>query len=182
MIKNLYALKEDFSKEGIFLSFSGPISQDLMVELGATLKQKMKLEEAGKSTVLRVFSMVVENAQNIIHYSAEKFSKEPEDEGELSLGIIAVGYENDRYFVLCGNMIENEKVERLRGKLEKLKTMDREELKQYYKEQRKKKPEEGSKGSGLGFIDMAKKSSKPIEFDFKKIDDKVSFFSVEIVI
>ena len=181
MIRNLYALKEDFSKEGIFLSFSGPISQDLMVELGATLKQKMKLEEAGKSTVLRVFSMVVENAQNIIHYSAEKFTKEEPDD-ELSLGIIAVGYENDRYFVLCGNMIENEKVEGLRGKLEKLKTMDKEELKQYYKEQRKKKPEKGSKGSGLGFIDMAKKASKSIEFDFKKIDDQFSFFSVEIVI
>ncbi|MCP4105464.1 MAG: hypothetical protein GY749_08000 [Desulfobacteraceae bacterium] len=79
-------------------------------------------------------------------------------------------------------MIENEKVERLRSKLEKLKIMNKEELKQYYKEQRKKEPKEGSKGSGLGFIDMAKKSSKPIEFDFKKIDDKVSFFSVEIII
>ncbi|MCP4105463.1 MAG: hypothetical protein GY749_07995 [Desulfobacteraceae bacterium] len=97
MIKNLYALKEDFSREGIFLSFSGPISQDIMVELGTTLKQKMNLEEAGKSTVLRVFSMVVENAQNIIHYSAEKFSKDPSEEGELSLGIIAVGYENNHY-------------------------------------------------------------------------------------
>lgn len=183
MIKDLYMLKEDFSRDGIFLSFSGPISQDLMVEVGAALKQKMNLEEVSKSTVLKVFSMVVENTQNIIHYSAEKFSTDHKEEGgELSLGIIAVGYENEHYFVLCGNMIENNKVDRLRRRLEKLRTMNKDELKRYYKEQRKKKPGKDSKGSGLGFIDMARKASTPIEFDFKMINNDVSFFSVEIVI
>ncbi len=171
MLKNLYALKKDFSERGIFLSFSGPFSQELMVEIGSTLRQKMKLEEASKSTVLRVFSMVVENAQNIIHYSAEE-----------SYGIITVGRGDDHYFVLSGNMVENEKVERLRGKLTKLKKMDKNQLKAYYKERRKKGPDESSKGGGLGFIEMARKSSRPIDFHFKKIDEKVSFFSVSIVI
>ncbi|HHC25482.1 MAG TPA: hypothetical protein ENK58_08760, partial [Desulfobacterales bacterium] len=121
MVKNLYALKKDFGKRGIFLSFSGPLSQELMVEIGATLKQKMKLEEASKSTVFRVFSMVVENAQNIIYYSAEE-----------SHGIIIVGYENKHYFVMSGNMVKNEKVERLRKKLTALQTMDKDELKKHY--------------------------------------------------
>ncbi|RLC15111.1 MAG: hypothetical protein DRI57_13390 [Deltaproteobacteria bacterium] len=171
MVKNLYALKKDFGKRGIFLSFSGPLSQELMVEIGATLKQKMKLEEASKSTVFRVFSMVVENAQNIIYYSAEE-----------SHGIIIVGYENKHYFVMSGNMLKNEKVERLRKKLTALQTMDKDELKKHYKVQRKKGPGEGSKGGGLGFIEMARKASRPIEFEFEKIDGNVSFFSVKIVI
>ncbi len=72
MVESLYAFKKDLGRRGVFLSFSGPISQDLMVEMGATLKKKMKLEDASKSSVLRVFSMVVENAKNIIHDSAEK--------------------------------------------------------------------------------------------------------------
>ncbi len=60
--------------------------------------------------------------------------------------------------------------------------MSKDELKEYYKAQRRKSPEEGSKGAGLGFIDMAKKASEPIEFDFKPIDEKVSFFSLKTVI
>lgn len=181
MVDSLYDFKNDLGNRGIFLSFSGPISQDLMVEMGATLKQKMRLEEAGKSSVLRVFSMVVENAQNIIHYSAEKYSTADKSK-ELSLGIITVGHEDGHYFVLCGNMIKNENVDNLRRKLSRLKGMTKEELKDEFRKQRKKKPDENSKGGGLGFIEMARKASRPIEFDFRKIDRELSFFSVKIVI
>ena len=184
MVNSLYDFKKDLGKRGIFLSFSGPISQDLMVEMGATLKQKMKLEDASKSSVLRVFSMVVENAQNIIHYSAEKYPKKRTSEHaeELSLGIITVGYEDNHYFVLCGNMIENKNVEHLREKLSKLRNMTGDELKEEFKKQRRTKPAETSRGGGLGFIEMARKASEPIEFNFRKIDDDLSFFSVKIVI
>jgi len=183
MLTQLYALKQNLAEQGIFLSFSGPVSQDLMVEMGATLKQKMKLEDASKSTVLKVFSMVVENAQNIIHYSAEKLPRNSlENEDELSLGIIAVGYKSDHYFVLCGNMIENKKKEKLRRKLTRIQSMNKNELKRFYKEQRKKPPDKDSKGGGLGFIDMARKSSQPIAFHFESIDEDYSFFSIKIVI
>ncbi len=184
MLKDLYAFKEDLSRQGIFFCFSGPISQNLVTEIGSILEQKMNLEKAAKSTVLRVFSMVVEKAQNIIHYSAEKFTENNTNgnDDELSLGIIAVGYENEHYYVLSGNMIGNKEVERLREKLTSLRQMDKDELREYYKKQRKQPPDKGSKGAGLGFIDMAKKASKPIEFDFKKVDENVSFFSMKTII
>jgi len=186
MLQNLYDFKKDLNKRGIFFCFSGPVSQDLLVEIGATLKLKMTLEEAHNAIALRVFSMVVEQAQNIIHYSAEKCPKEimpdSDKQDELSIGIIAVGYESEHYFVLCGNRVYNEEVERLTEKLCMLQKMDKEELKKLYKEQRKKGPDDKSKGAGLGFIDMAKKASRPIEFDFRKIDEKFSFFSTKTVI
>ncbi|MDM8515509.1 SiaB family protein kinase [Desulfobacterales bacterium HSG16] len=184
MLTDLYKFKQDLNRQGIFFCFSGPISQNLVSEIGSILEQKMGLEKASRSTVLRVFSMVVEKAQNIIHYSAEKYidKKTDRDEIELRLGIIAVGYENNHYFVLCGNKIHNKKAGKLKKKLALLQSMNKEELKKYYREQRKKEPDKESKGAGLGFIDMAKKANKPIEFDFKKIDDEMSFFSMKTVI
>ena len=183
MVNELFDFKQDLNKRGIFFCFSGPISQNLLVEIGSTLKKKMKLEDASSSTVLKVFSMVIEKAQNIIHYSDEKIPGHPgTDSDELSLGIIAVGVEGEHYFVLCGNMIENCKVKKLKEKLTQIQNMSKEDLKAFYKEQRKKDPDEGSKGAGLGFIDMARKASRPIEFDFKEINDKFSFFSVKTVI
>ncbi|QTA87748.1 SiaB family protein kinase [Desulfonema magnum] len=175
MLKDLYEFKEDLGKRGIFFCLSGPISQNLVAEIGTTLEQHMTMGEAGKSTVLRVFSTVVENAQNIMRYSDER-------EEDFSLGIIAVGYENKHYFVLCGNMVDNNKIGKLRENLTKLQNMNKDELKKYYRRKRREGPPPESSGAGLGFIDMAKKASKPIEFNFKTIDDKLSFFSMKIVI
>lgn len=187
MLQNLYEFKKDLNKRGVFFCFSGPVSQDLLVEIGATLKQKMKLEETRNSTALRVFSMVVEQAQNIIHYSAEKCPRDASaigegPEEELSIGIIAVGYEKEHYFVLCGNKIRNQNVGNLRDRLTKLQKMTKDELKKFYRQERRRGPSPGSKGAGLGFIDMAKKASRPIEFNFEKIDEDFSFFSSKTVI
>ena len=38
------------------------------------------------------------------------------------------------------------------------------------------------RGAGLGFIEMAKKSSEPIEYVFQNIDNTHSFFTIRITI
>jgi hypothetical protein len=68
MLDNLYHFKRELSDRGIFFCFSGPVSQELLVEIGTTLRQKMELEDTSTSTVLKVFSMLVEQTQNIRHY------------------------------------------------------------------------------------------------------------------
>ncbi len=184
MIHDFYEIKKDFDRRGIFFCFNGPISQALLVGMGETLKRKMKLADAGASTVLRVFSMLVEQAQNIIHYSAEKFPSDgTEEKGQkLRLGLIAVGHEKDHYFVLCGNKIRNADIEPLKRHLENIQGMDKGELKTYYKEKRRQPPVDSGKGAGLGFLEMAKRASEPIQFEFEKIDDDFSFFSIQTII
>jgi len=165
MQKYLYDFKNDLRNRRIFVCFNGPVSQDLMAELGDALKRKMKSEHAGRSKVMSVFSVLVEQAQNIIRYSAEKVpGNNPEENAkEVSQGIIMVGREgNDRYFVLCGNMVESGQVEPLREKLTILQDMSQDELRKYYKEQRRKKPDARSKGAGLGFIEVARKAGKQL--------------------
>ena len=185
MLKYLHTFKNELGNRKIFVSFNGPVSQDLMAELGDVLKQRMESEQAGTSKVLNVFSMLVEQAQNIIRHSAEKMQGNnlSGDVKELSLGIIIIGHEGDgHYFVLCGNMIENEYVEPLREKLTRLQHMTKDELRKHYKKQRRRKPDERSKGAGLGFIEMARKAVRPLAFSFRKIDANLSFFSLKTVI
>ena len=40
-------------------------------------------------------------------------------------------------------------------------------------------PEEGSKGAGLGFMEIARRASKPIEFDFTDVDGDYAFFALK---
>ncbi len=180
LLEDLYLFKEELGEPGLFFCLSGPISQNLMADIGSALERKMSLADTGKSTATRVFSMVVENAQNIIHYSAEKMRTG--ENSEVSVGIITVGFENGHYFVLSGNLVENEKIDKLRGNLKLLQNMNKNELKKYYRKKLKDGPHEDSKGAGVGFIEMAKKANAPFEFDFRKIDDRFSFFALKIIV
>ena len=48
-----------------------------------------------------------------------------------------------------------------------------------HKEQLRAMPEEGSKGAGLGIMEIARRASKPIEFDFTDVDDCYAFFTLK---
>jgi len=96
--------------------------------------------------------------------------------------MIVVGKKDDSFFISGGNKIETSEVEKLQNYLSKLSKMDMAELKAYYKERRRACKEHNSKGAGIGFIEMARKASKPIEFSFQKVDEKYSFFTINIII
>jgi len=160
--------------------FSGTISQNLLIEIGDSLKNKLKQREENNSTIIKVFSIFVEQAQNILHYSAEK--EQQITENNCGNGVVLVGREALSYYVLCGNFVENQIVPRLQQQLSALQEMSKEELKVYYKEQRKKDAPETSKGAGLGFIELARKASQPLEFDFQTVNTKFSFFALKVII
>ncbi|MBE9562857.1 MAG: hypothetical protein IMF12_08360, partial [Proteobacteria bacterium] len=147
MLSDLNKLKMMLNQQGLFFCFGGPISQELMVGIGDALRDKMRLDDADSKTIVKVFSMFVEQSQNIIHYSAEKTPPDAE-KAELSSGIIGVGYDNNYYYVSCGNMVYNEAVDSIREQLSKLQVMSRDELKRYYKEKRRTETPDDSKGAG----------------------------------
>ena len=64
--------------------------------------------------------------------------------------------------------------------LEQVNAMDKEELKAYYKEIIKNGQISSKGGAGLGLIDMARKSGEKMEYAFDQIDDRLSFFTLQI--
>jgi hypothetical protein len=181
MLEGLYDLKTELDQKGILFCFCGPVSQDLIAELGGIIKETMKLDNAGTDTILQTFSILIEHAQNIIHYSAEKITTAGIDQSpdDIPAGIIAVGHENDYYYTICGNIVPDSSVPRIEEKLTKIQEMTREELRFYYKKQRRQEPETESRGAGLGFIEISRRASKPIEYKFRKLDNNFSFFTIK---
>jgi len=181
---DLYEIWRRYAEPDIFFCINGPMSQDLLVEICDTVAQKMRLDNSDTNTILKVHAMVVELTQNIIRYSAERVvdPKHPEDRNELGLGIIALGCHNNRYVITGGNLIGNAGVEPLQQRLEQLRHLDRQQLKQLYLEQRKSAAPDGSRGAGLGIIDIARKAVEPVEFEFRPVDKDVSFFCIKITV
>ncbi len=183
MIPDLKQFKDSINKENIIFCFCGPISQVLMAEIGDMLKLKMKQGEAGKNRS-KVFSILVEQVQNIIHYSDEKYPVDSDvyEIDQLSVGIIAVGLDENACSVMSGNRIKNQKIHGLQRTLQDLQKMDKEELKAFYKKQLRSEPLDDSKGAGLGFIEIARKTNYPIKFDFTPIDETYSFFTIKTMV
>lgn len=182
MIKDLSQFREKLKQEHIYINFAGPLSQSLMEDVVGIVRRRMTLEGENTATVMNVFAIAVEQVQNMIHYSAEMI---PDDEknAEFRFGLLVVGREDERYVVCSGNLIRQPEIAALRERLTKLGDMNKDSLKQYYKEQRKKTPDLKAKGAGLGLIEIARKSSRPLEFDFQPVDDDSrSFFSLKAII
>lgn len=168
--------KGRLDQQGAVLTYCGSVSEAIMAALGETLKQKMVERESDAADIRRAFSIFVEQVQNVIRYSEE--NRKNGDVGPRS-GLIMVGLKQGRYFIVCGNFVQQDKVERLRARLDHLVTLDRDSIRQFYREKLREPPEEGSLGATIGLIEIARRSSLPIEYDFSPSDAAMSFFCLK---
>jgi hypothetical protein len=80
------------------------------------------------------------------------------------------------YYVTTGNVLEQLKVPELRGKLDRVNSLDQEELTQFYREILSDGKISSKGGAGLGLIEMARKSGNKLHYDFRNITEELAFF------
>ncbi len=129
---DLYELKNKFLNKGIIFCYSGYFTEGTLVGIGDAIKKKMILDENDAQTSRVIFSVFVEQVQNMIRYSEEK--EERPDNQEIRSGVLAVGREEKGFFVSCGNKVKIEDVPRLEKALKSIQKMDKKELKKAWKE------------------------------------------------
>lgn len=166
-ILDFYKLTQE---KHILLSFKGALSQEILSEMGNLIKSRLSLNKKIK----KIFSVFIELSQNIMHYSAEK---EYIDDKEIGVGILLFLESDNTYNIISGNLMDNKKVEKLKTHIDKLKSMSQSELKESYNDQIRQLRNSESKGAGLGFIDICRKSDGNINYEFFQIDDTNTFFS-----
>ena len=182
LAENYMAFKSTMDEQGMIFSFSGYLSEGVLYSLGEALRHKMTLEETNLSTVKKVFSVFVEQAQNIIRYSSDKVVGGADRGVELSSGMVSIGRQNDHFYIVCANTMRQDCVEKLRSRLAVLRDMDKDEIKAYYREKLREESEEDSRGGTIGLIEIARRASAPIEFDFLPIDAETTFFCLRVFI
>ena len=188
LASQLMDMRAMLHSQGVIFAYSGYVTEPVLSGVGEALKQKLAIDDADTKTLRSVFAVFVEQMQNIIRYSAEKAQSSlppASDESalkEIRYGILSIGEEGDDYVVCAGNLVQRSDVERLRARLTRIRDMSKDELKALYKEQLRADPEEGSKGAGLGFMEIARRASKPIEFDFTNVDANHAFFALKATI
>lgn len=180
MTSELFTYYENLRSRGVILYFNGPVSQTVVEGMAELMREKMRAEDAGIGMVQKVFSILVEQMQNIVRYSAERATSMGQP--ALAHGQVVVGREEDgRFFVACGNKIRSADGEGLVSRIEHIRALSGQDLKAYYREMRRATPQEGSLGAGLGLIEMARQAARPLDFSITPLDTDTSFFAMKVV-
>ena len=183
LANQIYGLRSSLRAQGIVFAYSGYMTESILGGVGDALKQKLASEDADTTKMRSVFAVFVEQMQNIIRYSVERLPNRTSSEtAMLSYGILTIGQEDRDYVVHAGNLIKANDVGKMRERLAAICDMNRDELKAAYKLQLKSTPSVESKGAGIGLIEIARRASKPIEFDFMDVDAEHAFFALKATI
>ena len=176
---SLMSLREFFSDYRILICFNGPISTTLIGEIGSALKEHIESHHAPELEVMDVLSVYIEMSQNIRNYATSHgFS-----DAESSATVVIAAAEAGHYAVCAGNLVEMEDGKALLKRIHELAACDKPQLKVLYKQQlRQPHSQTPGQGAGLGLIEIARRSSQPMEASLDPLEHGRAFFSLRAII
>ncbi|MEO5342257.1 MAG: biofilm regulation protein kinase SiaB [Gammaproteobacteria bacterium SHHR-1] len=176
---DLFELRDYFNQRQMMLCFNGPISRSLIEEVGNALRNYLQAENAHPSAAMDVFAVYIEMTQNIRHYCQSRGYTDV----DASATVVVARDSEGLYLVQAGNLVETADGEALVQRLKHLAGLDKAQLKAAYKEQlRRPRQEMAATGAGLGILDMARKSARPLQASLSATADGRSFFSLRALI
>lgn len=167
IFSNFYELA---AKSGILFYYTGEFSPHVIGAMSDTLKKRLDTVGISGPSRRKIFSAFIEMAQNIMHYARDA------QNGASRVGAIAIGEANAKYWIVSGNSVPVEQVERIKNRVEPLRSMTIDEIKLAYKEQLRNEAHESSdelsRGAGLGFLTVAREASEPLEYQIVYRSDR----------
>ncbi len=126
----------------------------------------------------RVYIIMMEMLENI----ADHAKRHTQENKQLKEGIFILGKKDNDYLISTGNLVEANRVPALKEYIEALNSMDYNELRKLYVKNLKKSKLVDSSYEGLGLIDIVSESTDKIDFHFREISEKDTFFSINVQI
>jgi hypothetical protein len=172
----IYDLHHTMMSQKLILVYQGDFTQESTKSILAMAERNLDSSGEDSSIKRKVFNVMVEALQNIVKHSDELVDGETRSHAAIFL----IGKESDRYRIMSGNPIRKANVAALRQNLEHINSLDKDGLKDLYKEIIKNTTISEKGGAGLGFVDMARKSGEKLEFDFPEMSNEYCFFCLRV--
>ncbi|MBL7922407.1 MAG: SiaB family protein kinase [Bacteroidia bacterium] len=174
---DVFDIYNKMERNNILLSFKGEITSDLLTSILQIMENKMENMQEEPKMKKKVYNVLVECLQNLYHHLDDSSNFTGDNNRSA---IFMIGKLDGKYSIFTGNYILNENINGLRRRLDEVNALSKEELKEYYKKVLNNGEMSLKGGGGLGMIDIARKTGEKLEYEFLEIDNKVSFFTLNI--
>ena len=168
----VFDLFEDMQRNNLNYIYRGVFTQSITDNI--LLLTEACMHNVGEDSKIRkrIFTILVEGLQNVTRHQ----EIDGEEAAPNQAGIFIIQNHNGKYYITTGNPILKANIPTLIKQLEKINSLDPEELKLFYKEVLNDNKISNKGGAGLGLIEMARKSGNKLDFDFSDINSNYSYF------
>lgn len=170
-MRYIYDLHQTMIDHHLILVYEGEFTQEITKSVLAMAERNMDSTGEESSIKRKVFNVMVECLQNIV--------KHGDHTNHDNAAVFLIGRSDEAYIVISGNPIHKSEKDSLKSKLDNINSLDKDGLKQLYKDIIKNTQISDKGGAGLGFVDMARKSGQPLEFDFVDLENDGAFFCLK---
>lgn len=177
-----YELYKKLDDENIILSFKGVVTADLLTSMLHIMELKLRFLDEPPKIKKKVFNVLVECLQNLYHHTEANLESKEYMETEENSALVVIIREENTFMIRTGNFIETSKIGKLSERMDEINSLDEEGLKNMYRENLANSQISNKGTAGLGMIDIARKSGNKLDFQFLEVNDRSSFFSLNVKI
>jgi hypothetical protein len=178
---DINAYYSELNGDDVLIAYKGSVSSELISNVLEVVEARMDDYSEASKIRKKVYNVLVESLQNLYHH-IDVLPPELQKDFDEKFGILVVSRKDEKYKISTGNFIESKKIDQLKSRIDKINSMNADELKDMYKFilNHQKLSQKG--GGGLGLVDIARKTGNPLEYTFYKFNDDYSFFNLDVYI
>ncbi len=168
---------DKISKDEILFLFKGEVSSTLIADSLDEIESR--IDDASMRAKKKIYNVLVECVQNLYHHSAILPSDgSTEEKGKFA--IFALSKNSIGYHIITGNFVQESQKRFLTKHLDHINTLDKDALKDLYKEILNNQEFSEKGGGGLGMVDISRKSGSTLDYEFYDYKEGFYFFSLNI--
>ena len=174
-----------FEKEMVDLGtilhqFEGEITEVVLTETLKKVEAMLEEKEADFKKSRKVYNILVEALQNLYHHTDAQTVEVLNNGDKKKTAKFILAVKNEEYNILAANYIVKDNIPTLKSKLDKVNSLDKQGLREYYKEVLNNGQYSVHGGGGLGMIDIARKSGNQLTYEFEDINEDYGLFTLII--
>ncbi|MEQ9298797.1 MAG: SiaB family protein kinase [Cyclobacteriaceae bacterium] len=170
---------QNIFQEKVILIYKGSVTHDLITNLLETFEQRLEEIEPQRALRKKCFNIATECIENLRYHASYPSSDQATNlsMNNMKASIVMVTVDPEHYTFLTCNYVKEPEQKVISGKIDKINDMDADTLRQYYKQTMTNDALSEKGTAGLGFIDIARKSSNKLNYEFQQVNDDLAYYT-----
>ena len=164
----------------ILHDFEGEITEVVLTQTLKNIEELLEKTEEDFKKSRKVYNILVEALQNLYHHTDAQAAVVLDNGDQKKTAKFILALKNEEYNILAANYIVKDNIPTLKSKLDKVNSLEKDGLRELYKEVLNNGQYSVHGGGGLGMIDIARKSGNKLEYDFSDVNEDYGLFTLKI--